>query len=65
MQNNIKNEVKEFVNEVVARFNPDKIILFGSQTSEKTTTDSDVDLLVRRPDDIACRLNQGDFFIKK
>ncbi|RZB34205.1 MAG: hypothetical protein SRB2_03598 [Desulfobacteraceae bacterium Eth-SRB2] len=94
MQNNIRDDIKEFVKEVVARFNPEKIILFGSQTSEKTTTDSDVDLLVvmdfrgrayqkafeirksikrsfpldllvRRPDDIVYRLNQGDFFINE
>lgn len=93
MKGNIIDDIKEFANKVVARFNPERIILFGSHASEDSTSGSDVDLLVvmdfegrphqrafeirkkikrsfpldlivRRPDDVAYRLSQGDFFLK-
>lgn len=93
MKENIIDDIKKFANKVVTRFNPEKIILFGSHAAEDPSTDSDVDLLVimnfegrpyqkafeirkkikrsfpldllvRRPDDIANRLSQGDFFLK-
>ena len=94
MKENIKDDIKNFANKIVTRFNPEKIILFGSYAAEDPSTGSDVDLLVimnfegrplqkafeirksikrsfpldllvRRPDDIAYRLSQGDFFINE
>ena len=46
MQEATKNEIRNFVNEVVQRFDPERIVLFGSHASDSTTLDSDVDLLV-------------------
>ena len=94
MQEATKDEIRNFVNEVVQRFNPECIILFGSHVSDRTNADSDVDLLVvmdfegrphqqafeirktikrsfpldllvRRPADLARRLKMGDFFVKE
>lgn len=39
-------EIDEMVEKIVASFSPERIILFGSYAYGKTTTDSDVDLLV-------------------
>jgi len=92
MTGNILNDIKAFADQVAARFNPRRIILFGSHVSGNATSDSDVDILVvmdfkgrphlkafeirksikrsfpldlivRRPDDVANRLRQGDFFL--
>ena len=41
--------IRKFVAEVVRRFNPEKVILFGSYAYGKPTCDSDVDLLVILP----------------
>ena len=46
VQEATKDEIRNFVNEVVQRFNPECIILFGSHVSDRTNADSDVDLLV-------------------
>lgn len=46
MQEATQDEIRNFVDEVVQRFNPECIILFGSHASKSTTSDSDVDLLV-------------------
>src|SRR5438477_8535935 len=41
--------IRRFVNQIVERFHPDKIILFGSYAYGSPTPDSDVDLLVVMP----------------
>ena len=41
-----EHEIKSFVNDVVKRFNPERVILFGSHASGDITPDSDVDILV-------------------
>ena len=38
--------INDIVNKIANRFNPDKIILFGSYASGNQNEDSDVDLLV-------------------
>jgi predicted nucleotidyltransferase len=44
--NLIQEQIQEMVNRIVARFNPEKIILFGSHARGNAAADSDVDLLV-------------------
>jgi predicted nucleotidyltransferase len=49
--NELKNtvsqkDIREIVRQVVERFRPQKVILFGSYAQGKPTPDSDVDLLV-------------------
>jgi predicted nucleotidyltransferase len=46
MQKVSQQEIMNFVKEVVARFEPERIILFGSYASGTITPDSDVDLCV-------------------
>ncbi|NUO82560.1 nucleotidyltransferase domain-containing protein [candidate division KSB1 bacterium] len=49
MSENIRQlpiEIGEMVEQIVASFSPERIILFGSYAYGKITTDSDVDLLV-------------------
>lgn len=41
--------VQDFCQEVVEKFQPDKIILFGSYAYGEPTSDSDIDLLVILP----------------
>src|SRR5437667_12886305 len=41
-----RRAIKKFTDEVVRRFKPKKIILFGSYAYGRPTEDSDVDLLV-------------------
>ena len=41
-----QDDIRSFVEEVVKRFNPDRILLFGSHASGITNSQSDVDLLV-------------------
>src|SRR5256886_14202545 len=41
--------IRRFVNQIVERFHPDRIILFGSYAYGTPTPDSDVDLLVVMP----------------
>lgn len=43
LNDNLKNQIKD---RLLARFNPDKIILFGSQARNTADDKSDVDLLV-------------------
>ena len=40
------NKIDAFAQEVVEKFNPEKIVLFGSYAHGQPTEDSDVDLLV-------------------
>ncbi len=47
METNIhKSLIPEIKQKIVAKFNPIKIILFGSVATEKTNENSDIDLLV-------------------
>ena len=41
-----ENEIENFVNEVVRRFSPEKVVLFGSSAENSANSDSDVDLLI-------------------
>ncbi len=41
--------IREMVRRIVERFDPDKIILFGSRVRGDASADSDVDLLVVMP----------------
>ena len=41
-----QDEIERFVNEVVHKFDPHRVILFGSHASGHVLPDSDVDLLV-------------------
>jgi uncharacterized protein len=45
----VQETICEMVRRIVAQFNPDKIILFGSHARGKPGPDSDVDLLVVMP----------------
>ena len=40
------DDIREIVQQIVERFRPQKVILFGSYAQGKPTQDSDVDLLV-------------------
>lgn len=42
----VQDTIAEMVRRIVSRFNPDKIILFGSHARGQAGPDSDVDLLV-------------------
>jgi predicted nucleotidyltransferase len=42
-------EIQTFVDEIVRRFNPASVILFGSHAHGNPTEDSDVDLMVIMP----------------
>lgn len=44
-----RRKIKAFVNEVARRFQPDRVVLFGSYAYGRPGTDSDVDLLVIMP----------------
>lgn len=48
-QNSKKRLIRQMVRRIVAKFDPDKIILFGSHTRGQARPDSDVDLLVVMP----------------
>jgi uncharacterized protein len=45
----VHKKIIEMADRIVARFNPDKIILFGSHARGEGDQDSDVDLLVVMP----------------
>jgi len=42
----VKNLLKKVVDNLISKYKPRKIILFGSYVSQKHTEDSDIDLLV-------------------
>ena len=44
-----REQIRAFVDQVVARFRPSRVILFGSYADGKPTADSDVDLMVIMP----------------
>lgn len=39
-------KIQEVINKIVANYNPDKVILFGSYASGEPSENSDVDLLI-------------------
>jgi len=45
MKTVIEDSIKSFVNDVINRFDPERVILFGSHASGRATPDSDVDIL--------------------
>ena len=45
----IQKALDEMVGRIVARFHPDRIILFGSCVKGEPTEDSDIDLLIVMP----------------
>jgi len=45
-------KIDDIVNRIASRFNPDKIILFGSYATGNPTNDSDIDLLVIKDTDL-------------
>lgn len=90
----LKSKIQALSQQIVDRFRPEKIVLFGSYAYGTPTEDSDVDLLVimprvehpvyqaiairrqvnpgfaldlmvRTPEQIAERLQLGDFFIQE
>ncbi len=88
-------EIRAYARRIVEKFNPEKIILFGSYGYGKPSEDSDVDLLVvmktrrrelkmivevrracapapfpldllvRRPEVLARRIKEGDWFLEE
>ncbi len=42
----VENAVDTIVKRIIARFSPEKIILFGSCATDSATRDSDIDLLI-------------------
>ena len=47
----VQNHIKELCQEIVERFSPQKVILFGSYAYGVPNADSDIDLLVVMPFD--------------
>jgi predicted nucleotidyltransferase len=41
-----QNEIRKFIDDIVTRFKPERIILFGSSASGSTILESDIGLLV-------------------
>jgi predicted nucleotidyltransferase len=42
----LQEAISEFAREIAVRYQPEKIVLFGSQANGHSTRDSDVDLLI-------------------
>ncbi len=72
--------IRKLVQEIAEKFRPEKIILFGSYAYGKPHRDSDVDLLVimpawneiipldilvRTPENLRWRLEEGDWFLRE
>ena len=55
--------INDVVNKIAERFNPDKIILFGSYASNTQNTNSDIDLLIIKDTDKP--IQYRDFEIRK
>jgi predicted nucleotidyltransferase len=45
-------KINDIVNRIAIKFNPDKIILFGSYAAGNPTNDSDIDLLIIKDTDL-------------
>ena len=63
MKTAIEDNIKDFVDDVINRFNPERVILFGSHASGSATPDSDVDILVVM--DFKSRPHQQAFEIRR
>ncbi|MDL2122636.1 MAG: nucleotidyltransferase domain-containing protein [Deltaproteobacteria bacterium] len=63
MKTVIEDNIKDFVDDVINRFNPERVILFGSHASGGATPDSDVDILVVM--DFKSRPHQQAFEIRR
>ncbi len=46
MRKATQDDIRSFVEEVVNRFSPERVVLFGSHAAGDTSSESDVDLLV-------------------
>jgi len=46
----IQKEIENISSQIIAKYNPEKIILFGSAASGKATPDSDLDFLIIKKD---------------
>jgi predicted nucleotidyltransferase len=46
------NKIDDIITRIATKFNPDKIILFGSYASGNPNNDSDIDLLIIKDTDI-------------
>ena len=57
-----KEKIDEVVNRIVSKFNPEKIILFGSNAVDNINNDSDLDLLIIKDSEIP--INQRGFDIR-
>ncbi len=53
------NDIQAVVDRPAREYAPDRVVLFGSHARGTATSDSDVDLLARRPDDAQRRYAQG------
>jgi predicted nucleotidyltransferase len=59
----LANDIIAYVDELVAKFRPQRVVLFGSHVNGVTTDDSDVDLLVihadaKRPAQLAAEMRR-------
>lgn len=61
--NDLSQDIRQFIEEVAALFDPEKIILFGSHADGNPSPDSDVDLLVVM--DFTGRPHEKAFEIRK
>ena len=52
------NKIREIATEIATKFNPDKIILFGSYANGTQKEDSDLDLLIIQNSDLSIQ-NRG------
>ena len=58
IQDSINKHIQQMVERIVAQFQPEKIILFGSHARGDGTTDSNVDLLIVMPVEGSKRVQQ-------
>jgi predicted nucleotidyltransferase len=57
------NKINDIVLRIAAKFNPDKIILFGSYATGNPNNDSDIDLLIIKDTDLP--IHRRSFDIQK
>ena len=57
------NKINEIVLRIATKFNPDKIILFGSYAAGNPNNDSDIDLLIIKDTDLP--IHRRSFEIQK
>jgi predicted nucleotidyltransferase len=50
MESSLQSEIESITAQLIAKYKPEKIILFGSAARGETTPDSDVDLLIIKQD---------------